>query len=134
MWVLSLFAGFWKLWIKRNSGVFRNKGGVAEEVVEFVVWTASVWASQEKDFEDIPLQDMFRSCEAIFQRGRRETRLSRPHHSWMSPPSWLLWMNFVGSYLKNVRQGGWGYVIRDSSGWILHQFLGSIACDDANEA
>lgn len=43
-------------------------------------------------------------------------------------------MNFVGSYLKNVCQGGWGYVIRDSTGWILHQFLGSIACDDANEA
>lgn len=53
---------------------------------------------------------------------------------WRCPPNGTLKMNFGGSFLREPSKGGFGGVIRDSSGQIINEFFGMVDCSDANEA
>lgn len=72
VWNLSLLAAVWKLWLERNKEVLRNKSTEVEAVVDHIVWTVSVWASQSNEFVDVLLQDIYRSRPIVFEGGRRE--------------------------------------------------------------
>lgn len=52
--------------------------------------------------------------------------------SWIPPPHGVLKLNLDGSFLMEIRKGGYGGVIRDSSGVILCYLSGPVQCDDAN--
>lgn len=50
----------------------------------------------------------------------------------MPPLSGVLKLNFDGSFIKEGQRGGYGGVIRDSSGEILCSYFGPINCVDSN--
>lgn len=49
LWNLSLFAGIWKIQIKRNNKIFRNKRTEVEAVVRMV----SMWTSRGKELAGV---------------------------------------------------------------------------------
>lgn len=112
LWNLSLFVGIWKIQIKRNNKFFRNKRTEVEAVVR--------------------LQDMNRSLAAILQGSQREK--SKIKTSRELPPMGVLKLSFNGGFVKEIRQGGWRVVIRDSIGQFLNQFSGLVECFDSNGA
>lgn len=46
----------------------------------------------------------------------------------------VLKLSFNGGFVKEIRQGGWRVVIRDSIGQFLNQFSGLVECFDSNGA
>ena len=51
----------------------------------------------------------------------------------MNPPTIVLKLDFDGSFVRSVRKGGIGGVIRDWKGKIVRSFFGPIVSLDANE-
>lgn len=49
----------------RKGEVFGNKSYASEVVVNSNVWAVSGWGSRDREFEDIPLQDINRSWTSI---------------------------------------------------------------------
>lgn len=56
------------------------------------------------------------------------------HTSLLHPPNGVLKLIFDGSFLKDVRWGGYGGVIRDSMGAILCSYVGAVDLSNSNEA
>ena len=52
----------------------------------------------------------------------------------MNPPIGVLKLNFDGSFVRSLRKGAIGGVIRDWNGNIVRSFSGPIDSSDANEA
>lgn len=54
------------------------------------------------------------------------------HTYWTLPPEGALKLNFDRSYIKEVSRGGFGRVVRYSSGHILYSYSGAVDCKDSN--
>lgn len=67
LWNLSLFTGVWKFWLEQYNRVFHNESSAAEEVVDSIMCYVSNWASWDKDFEDVSIQDLTRSWILVFK-------------------------------------------------------------------
>lgn len=57
LWKLVLYASVWKLWVDRNSRVFRNKRTSIREIAESIVWNVSEWVCKRKEFAEISLEE-----------------------------------------------------------------------------
>lgn len=112
--------------------IFHNKCLVAEEVANSIVWTVSNWVTRDKDFEGVSHPDHILSWDACFKMPRIVKPISRV--SWIPPPDGVLKLNFGGSFLKEMRKGGYGGVIRNSWGIVLCNLSGPVQCDDASGA
>lgn len=72
-----------------------------------------MWASRDKAFNDVSMFDLNLSWEAYFCGG---SGYKSVHPPLWSPPIRVLKLNFDGSFLKDVRKGGYIGLIRDSIG------------------
>lgn len=97
-----------------------------------IVWMVSNWANKAKDFLDVSIFYSNLSWKAFFEGGRKVKPMKTP--SWISPPAGLLKLNFDGSFLKELRKGGFGGVTRDSLDIPLCTYSGSLDCVHSNEA
>lgn len=79
----------------------------------------------------VPLQDINRSWAAFFLEERRTQVIQT---FWVFPPNGVVKLNFDGSVNKDMHIQGWGWIIRDTTGQILHWSSGSVACLHANGA
>lgn len=129
---LSVFAIVWRLWLKRNSRVFRNTSAKVDEVADSVIWYVSSCVNRDKDFEDIFIHALTIFWDACFHMRSIETQA--PHSTWRPPPEGVLKLNLDGSFLKEERKGGYGGVIRNNNDHILQELSSSIDCDNANGA
>lgn len=82
------------------------------------------WANKDKDFLDVSMFDSNLSWKAFFQGGRKVKPMKTP--SWISPSAGLLKLIFDGSFLKELRKGGFGGVTRDSLDTPLCTYSGSL--------
>lgn len=65
---LSLYAGMWKIWLERNSKVFKNKNRTVDEIVQSIVWDVLEWASRKVEFEEVSLEAFNRSWATNLKR------------------------------------------------------------------
>lgn len=121
MWNLSLFVVVWKIWLKRNNRVFRDRSNEVAMVVDFFVSSVSECTSRAQEFVDVPLHDLHLSWDACFQ-GRRKVNLVLGV-LWLHPPQGVLKLNFDSSF-RSESIGGYGGVIGDIFGQVLCNFLG----------
>jgi hypothetical protein len=119
----------WKLWLERNNRVFQNKSNSVMEGVESILWSVSEWASMRKEFNGLSVKDLYRSWSSFFKGGWRV----KSRVAWMNPPVGVLKLNFDGSFVRSLRKGGIGGVIRDWNGKMVRSFYGPIDSSDANE-
>lgn len=96
----------------------------------FHIWSASNWVSLDKNFEEVPIHELKRSCEVFFQKC---CTVNSVRTSWLLPLQEVLKLNFYGSFFEECK-GGYGGVIRNSCGQILCGLSGPIECVDANGA
>ena len=70
LWKLVLYAALWKwkLWLKRNNIVLRNKSNSADEVVQSTISSMSEWVRKRNEFEGVDLNDLNRSWAAMMHR------------------------------------------------------------------
>eukprot|EP00268_Persea_americana_P013260 TRINITY_DN15784_c0_g3_i5.p1 TRINITY_DN15784_c0_g3~~TRINITY_DN15784_c0_g3_i5.p1 ORF type:complete len:159 (-),score=20.77 TRINITY_DN15784_c0_g3_i5:268-744(-) len=131
LWKLVLYATVWKIWLERNRRVFRNIIKSAEEIIQSIVWNVSEWACNKKEFGGISLTDLNRSWASVIDRQQRSRVVHRVE--WICPPGSLK-LNFDGSFLWSINQGGIGGVIRNCNGGAVRNYSGPIDSMDANEA
>ena len=58
---LSLYGGMWKIWMERNSKIFKNKNRIVDEIVQSIVWNVLEWASRKVELEEVSLEAFNRS-------------------------------------------------------------------------
>eukprot|EP00268_Persea_americana_P006524 TRINITY_DN12355_c3_g1_i1.p1 TRINITY_DN12355_c3_g1~~TRINITY_DN12355_c3_g1_i1.p1 ORF type:complete len:248 (+),score=21.79 TRINITY_DN12355_c3_g1_i1:391-1134(+) len=123
LWCFSLYAGLWKLWLERNSRIFKNKSKSFVQIVQSIIWNILEWASKKAEFEGVALEDLNRSWAANLVGGYHPRSVHRIR--WIPPLAGFLNLNFDGSYIKQINLGG---VIRDSFGSVVKNFLVHRAC------
>ncbi|KAK9269013.1 hypothetical protein L1049_000781 [Liquidambar formosana] len=55
LWSSVILAILWVIWIERNARIFRDVYEDLDSIWDKVCFLASLWASVDKSFKDIPL-------------------------------------------------------------------------------
>lgn len=98
--------------------------------MDSIFWSVSIWASRDKAFNDVSMFDLNLFREAYFRGGCTQKTL----HSFLwNPPIGVLKLNFDGSFIKDVRRGGYGGLIRESRGHTLCSYFGPVIVAESNE-
>ena len=78
------------------------------EVVESIIWLVSEWASTHKEFNGVSVRDLYRSWSSFCKGGWRVE--SKVRVACMNPPTGVLKLDFDGSFVRSLREGGIGGV------------------------
>ncbi|PRQ38773.1 putative ribonuclease H-like domain, reverse transcriptase zinc-binding domain-containing protein [Rosa chinensis] len=103
----ELFCRLWSIWRERNSRVWEDKTSLACDVI-----IRSISRIQEFRFHNS------KPSHSSPRRGRGA--------QWVAPPVGLCKINIDGSFFHETRDGGFGFVVRDSDGTMLGGGAGSL--------
>ena len=132
LWKLALYATVWKTWLERNKRVFRDVSKSIEEITQSIVWKVSEWACIRKEFGGISAAGINRAWDAVLKGYWSRKAVHRVE--WICPPLGTFKLNFDGSFVRSMHQGGIGGVIRNWMGDVVRSYSGPVDALDANEA
>ncbi|RLM79128.1 hypothetical protein C2845_PM12G12490 [Panicum miliaceum] len=80
-----------------------------------------------RNADDLAFAIQQKSAEEFLNMNRKkEAKVAGPNPAWSKPPRDFLKINSDSSFSAITGQGGWGFVIRDDEGSVIHAAAGKL--------